>query len=140
MTYSIQLSDRKEMIRRIVLIIGIAILVAIAFYLLSNTQFVFAAPGNPNSSTSTTDAGVAGSTAEKIRSVLKDMISVIGVIFQAVGVVLSVYSVGQLILAFKNEDADSKSRASTTLVVGIALIAMPAIVDALNLVEMVTGT
>ena len=56
-------------------------------------------------------------------------------IFVAVGIILAIYSVGQLILAFKNEDADSKSRASTLLVVSIILIAFPALIDFLGLTE-----
>ena len=77
--------------------------------------------------------------AEQIQSVLTEMIGIIGVIFQAVGVILSVYSVGQLVLAFKNEDADSKSRASTMLVVGVALIAIPGLIESLDLISMIGG-
>lgn len=69
-----------------------------------------------------------------ISEILGNMISVVGTIFTAVGIILAVYSVGQLILAFKNEDADSKSRASTLLIVSIILIAFPAIVEGLDLV------
>lgn len=73
---------------------------------------------------------------ETIKGVLEKMISVVGTVFQAVGVILSVYSVGQLVLAFKNEDADSKSRASTMLVVGVVLIAMPAVIEGVGLLDM----
>ena len=66
------------------------------------------------------------------------MVSIIGLIFRCVGVILAVYSVGQLILAFKNEDADSKSRASTMLVVAIVLIALPSIINGLNLTAVIT--
>ena len=59
-----------------------------------------------------------------IRSIMDKMVTIVGVIFQAVGAILSIYAVGQLILAFKNEDANSKSSASTLLVVGIVLIAV----------------
>lgn len=71
----------------------------------------------------------------KIKEVLTKIIKIIGLIFQSVGVVLSVYSIGALILAFKNEDADSKSRASTMLVVGVVLIAVPLIINELNLID-----
>lgn len=77
----------------------------------------------------------AAKAAGEIKGVLTEMINIVGTIFQAVGVVLSVYSVGQLVLAFKNEDADSKSRASTMLVVGVCLIAMPTIISELKLVD-----
>lgn len=77
--------------------------------------------------------------ADLIKSIMEEMINIVGLIFQAVGVILSVYSVGQLVMAFKNEDADSKSRASTMLVVGICLIAIPALVKNLGLVNMIGG-
>lgn len=70
-----------------------------------------------------------------ITDILGSMIDIVGTIFQAVGVILAVYAVGQLILAFKNEDANAKSSASTLIVVGIVLIALPAIIDALDLVD-----
>ena len=76
---------------------------------------------------------------DEIKSVLDQMIGIVGTVFQAVGVILSIYAVGQLVLAFKNEDANSKSSASTLLVVGIALIAIPAIIDGLGLVDRIGG-
>ena len=78
--------------------------------------------------------------ASTIRDLIEKMVRIVGTIFQAVGVVLTVYSVGQLILAFKNEDADSKSRASTMMVVGVVLIANPGIIETLGLVDMITGS
>lgn len=74
-----------------------------------------------------------------IREIMESMVDIVGTIFQAVGVILSIYAVGQLVLAFKNEDANAKSSASTLLVVGIVLIAIPGIIDALNLVDMIGG-
>lgn len=76
---------------------------------------------------------------QTVKDILTEMISIVGLVFSAVGVILAVYSVGQLVLAFKNEDADSKSRASTMLVVAVILIAFPAIVDGLNLVDKIGG-
>ena len=75
---------------------------------------------------------------DTIKDVMNKMVDVVETIFKAVGAILGVYSVGQLILAFKNEDADSKSRASTMLVVAIALIAMPGIIDSLKLTDYIT--
>ena len=71
-----------------------------------------------------------------IKKVLKSVSDIIGTIFRAVGVVLSLFSIGQLVLAFKNEDADAKTRASTQMVVGIVLIAMPSILDSFKIVDM----
>lgn len=76
---------------------------------------------------------------QTVKDILEEMISIVGLVFSAVGVILAVYSVGQLVLAFKNEDADSKSRASTMLVVAVILIAFPAIVEGLNLVDKIGG-
>lgn len=72
-----------------------------------------------------------------IRTTLNNMVKIVGIVFQAVGVILSVYAVGQLVLAFKNEDANSKTTASTLLVVGIILIALPGIINGLNLINMI---
>lgn len=73
--------------------------------------------------------------SDEVREILTQMVNIVGMIFTAVGIILAVYSVGQLVLAFKNEDADSKSRASTLLIVSIILIAFPSIVEGLNLVD-----
>lgn len=75
----------------------------------------------------------SGDPTATVGEILEKMISIIGMIFVAVGIILAIYSVGQLILAFKNEDADSKSRASTLLVVAIILIAFPALINFLGL-------
>ena len=74
-----------------------------------------------------------------VQDLVTQMIKIIGMIFTAVGVILAVYAVGTLILAFKNEDADSKSRASTLLVVSVVLIAFPSIVNGLDLVKKIGG-
>ena len=65
----------------------------------------------------------------KAEGVLKNMITIIEDVFRYVGVVLAVYSIGQLIMAFKNEDADSKSRATTMLVVACVLIGIKTLVE-----------
>lgn len=73
--------------------------------------------------------------ADDIKTVLKPILNIVCMIFTTVGVILTVYSVGQLIMAFKNEDADSKSRASTMLVVGVCLIIFPSIVKGLKVID-----
>lgn len=77
----------------------------------------------------------SGDPTATVGAILEKMISIIGMIFVAVGIILAIYSVGQLVLAFKNEDADSKSRASTLLVVSIILIAFPALINFLGLTD-----
>ena len=73
--------------------------------------------------------------ADALSDITEDMINIIGDIFQAVGVLILAYSIGQLVLAFKNEDADSKSRASTQMAVGAALIIVPTLLGELNLLQ-----
>lgn len=51
-------------------------------------------------------------------------------IFFYIGTILLVWAVGQLVLAFKNEDADSKSRAVMVLVCAVLLMSIGSIYDA----------
>lgn len=71
--------------------------------------------------------------AADLAGLLDQMIGIVEKIFVAVGIILLVYSIGQLIQAFKNEDADSKSRASTMLVVAAVLIVFPSLIEQLDL-------
>lgn len=73
--------------------------------------------------------------ATQVSTILKKMLDIVCMIFQAVGIVLSIYAIGQLIMAFKNEDADSKSKASTMLVVGVCLIALPTIATSVGVFD-----
>lgn len=59
-------------------------------------------------------------------TIVGSIIDVIVDIFKYIGVVLLVWSVGMLVLAFKNEDADSKTRAIMLLIVSIVLIGIGA--------------
>ena len=58
------------------------------------------------------------------------LIGIICLIFRYIGILLAVWAVGMLILAFKNEDADSKSRAMMLLIVSIVLIAIQPLIQA----------
>lgn len=53
-------------------------------------------------------------------------------IFFYIGAILLVWAVGQLVLAFKNEDADSKSRAVMVLVCAVLLMSIGSIYDAVS--------
>ena len=66
------------------------------------------------------------STTDKI---VGSIIDVIVDIFKYIGIILLVWSVGMLVLAFKNEDADSKSRAIMLLVVSLVLIGIGAFLE-----------
>ena len=76
--------------------------------------------------------------ADAAADVITEMISIICRVFRYVGVVLGVYSIGQLVMAFKNEDADSKSRATTMLVVAGVLVGIKTLVDQTKLTEYLT--
>lgn len=67
-------------------------------------------------------AGSAESIIGKVLGIVMD-------IFMYIGIVLLVWSIGMLILAFKNEDADSKTRAIMLLIVSIALIGLKPLVN-----------
>lgn len=72
-------------------------------------------------------------TPRELTAILEDMLDYVGIIFRAVGIILAIYAVGQMVLAFKDENPDAKSKSASILVVGILLIAMPTMIDALNL-------
>ena len=57
------------------------------------------------------------------------LLEVIVMIFRYIGILLLAWSIGMLVLAFKNEDADSKSRAMMLLVVSIILIGIEGILN-----------
>ena len=79
-------------------------------------------------------AFAAGATApSELTSILGTLLEYIGIIFRAIGILLAIYAFGQMILAFKDENPDAKSKSASILVVGILLIAMPTIINALNL-------
>ena len=51
-------------------------------------------------------------------------------IFMWIGIILLAWAIGMLVLAFKNEDADSKSRAIMLIVVSVVLISLRPIMGA----------
>lgn len=65
---------------------------------------------------------------------ISTLVNFIFQIFRWIGVLLAAWAIGQLVLAFKNEDADSKSRAIMLLLVSIALIGAKTVFDQLNLI------
>ena len=75
----------------------------------------------------------AADAPSELTSILGTLLEYIGIIFRAIGILLAIYAFGQMILAFKDENPDAKSKSASILVVGILLIAMPSIIDALNL-------
>lgn len=72
----------------------------------------------------------SGERDEDTDAIIKSLVDVMLKIFFYIGIVLLVWSIGMLILAFKNEDADSKSRAIMLLVVSVSLIGLRFLVSA----------
>ena len=64
---------------------------------------------------------VAGSSSEAATAVIH-LIALILDIFVYAGIVLLVYSLGNLVLSFRSEDSEPKVKAIMTLVVSIALV------------------
>lgn len=73
--------------------------------------------------------------AVNLTKLIKSIITIIENIFIIVGVIFTAYGVGALVMAFKNEDGDSKHRAAMQLGVGVALISISALEKALNLTQ-----
>lgn len=66
-------------------------------------------------------------------TVVGGLVGYIWTIFRWIGVLLLAWSIGMLVLAFKNEDADSKSRSMMLLVVSILLMSVGTIFNELDL-------
>lgn len=77
---------------------------------------------------------VATSTADKAMSTI---VNFVFRIFGYIGAVLGVWGIGSLILAFKNEDADAKSRAIMILGAAILLLSLKTVVQGSGIL---TGT
>ena len=68
-----------------------------------------------------------------VKSLVDQVVEIVGFIFRVVGILMTVYAVGTLIQAFQSNNPDAQSRGATTAVVGVILIALPSIVKTLNL-------
>lgn len=65
--------------------------------------------------------GSTAATGTSAKTLVTNMLSYVFAIFKYIGWLLLAWGIGQLVLAFKNEDADSKSRAMMLIVVAIIL-------------------
>ena len=73
---------------------------------------------------------VAHASAQKL---VQNLLGYVFAIFKYIGWLLLAWGVGQLVLAFKNEDADSKSRAMMLVVVAIILTTISSIFNGLGI-------
>lgn len=59
--------------------------------------------------------------ADDLNTVMSNIKNIVETLFKSIGFVLVLWGAGQFVLAFKNEDSDSKSRAIMSIVAGVAL-------------------
>lgn len=62
-----------------------------------------------------------GGSTTTAKGLVTNLLGYVFAIFKYIGWLLLAWGIGQLVLAFKNEDADSKSRAMMLIVVAIML-------------------
>lgn len=72
-------------------------------------------------------------TVDEVNLISK-VLDIIFTIFRYIGILLLAWSIGMLVLAFKNEDADSKSRAIMMMVVSVVLIGVKTLFTGLGLI------
>lgn len=77
--------------------------------------------------------GVATQAHATASKVVSNLLGYVFGIFFWIGVVLIAWGIGQLVLAFKNEDGDSKSRAIMLIIASIVLMSISAIFNGLGL-------
>ena len=86
----------------------------------------YANSGIPSLGSTTADSQAAG--------MVEQLVDIVFSIFRWVGVLLLAWSVAQLVMAFKNEDADSKTKAMTMAIVSIVLVSLKSIFSQFNLI------
>lgn len=69
-------------------------------------------------------------------NILKSLLQYVFKIFRYIGLILVAWGIGQLVLAFKNDDADSKSRAIMTIVAAAMLFGLGELFRSLNIAGM----
>lgn len=70
--------------------------------------------------------------AATLDDMFNNIVGLVCKVFFYIGAVLLVWAIGQLVLAFKNEDADSKSRAVMVLVCAVMLLSISTIYTAVT--------
>lgn len=68
---------------------------------------------------------------EQMKDSLNQLIQASMSIFRLMGAILMVFAIGQFVLAFKDEDADSKARAMMILVTATLLMSLPTVFNAI---------
>lgn len=123
--------DNKELSRKVEKIITIGMIV---FTLLLFLMIIVdpAAAGN--------EVKVDANVKQSLGGIADKFVALIGLLFQVSGLILGVFSAGQLIMAKRNDDSETINRAGSFLLVSLALIAFPAILSWLNLGSYINNT
>lgn len=68
---------------------------------------------------------------------VEDMIGIILLVFRVIGIFMCFYSIGALVMAFKNEDPDAKMKNASMLVVSLVLIFLQNFADVLDVSSLI---
>ncbi len=74
-----------------------------------------------------------GGEASNATTMVTNHLNIMIAIFKYVGFALIVWGITQFLLAVKKSDAESKSEAVTTVIVGIALVSLAVIVNSMGM-------
>lgn len=74
-----------------------------------------------------------GGEASNATTMVTNLLNIMIAIFKYVGFALIVWGITQFLLAVKKSDAESKSEAVTTVIVGIALVSLAVIVNSMGM-------
>lgn len=100
----------------------------------SLTMMNFSAVAYANAPTSVPLPSTGSDEADQeAKDLVNQFMDIVFFIFRAVGMILLVWSVAQLVMAFKNEDPDSKTRAITMGIISIILIMLKPIFSGFNI-------
>ena len=72
-----------------------------------------------------------------VQTLIKNIINIICFVVAGIGVFMTIWGIVGMIMASKQEDTNAQTQASQKLMVGIALIALPIIIKALNLDQII---
>lgn len=78
------------------------------------------------------------SAQTEVENRMDDILDIIYIIIKSVGAIMAAYSLFQLVSAFKDDNPDAKQKATTGLVIGLVLLALPSIIDALELTDSIS--
>lgn len=79
------------------------------------------------------------SVSKKLETPIGNMVDIILLIFRIIGIILGTYSVGLLVMSFKDQDPNGKQQATQLLVISLVLIFLQTLVDALGLKDYITS-